>query len=567
MANLAARIVLLATASGLLLGGAHLPTPPPVAPGFNAPICHPAIPDPAGVPDTLAGWARDAQIFPGLGDRTRPISTPSADAQAYFNQGMRWLWAFNHDEATRSFARAAMLDPQCPMCFWGVALTIGPNYNDASMSAPRGRVAFAALRQAQLLAPLATPVEQALIAALARRYPDAGAVAGQTYENRQQAYAAAMRRAARQFPDDMDVQTLTAEALMGLHAWHLWQSDGTASDGTPEILALLEGVLARDPSHPGANHYYIHAVEASPDPGRAVAAAERLRGAMPGAGHLEHMPAHIFERVGRYEDSAEANRRGAAADLQYFALTRPPDTYVLYTAHNYEFLALSAAMEGRREETIAAMRRARAAVSTAILVDAPAAGWVMGELYAGMVRFGLWQMILAEKPPDPRCAGLTFTYLWATGMAHAALGQAAGAASALAQLQAIDAASASADPKHELAKLVLRARLAQAARDDRQAITLLRQAVTIEDGLGYFEPPLWFVPTRHVLGAALLRGGDPVAAEAVYREDLRRIPENGWSLLGLSQALAAQAKPTAAMRHRLQRAWANADTAPASSAL
>jgi tetratricopeptide (TPR) repeat protein len=191
----------------------------------------------------------------------------------------------------------------------------------------------------------------------------------------------------------------------------------------------------------------------------------------------------------------------------------------------------------------------------------------MGELYAGMVRFGLWQTILAEPPPDPRCIGLTFTYIWATGMAHAALGQAAGAASALAQLQAADAKSGSADPKHGLAELVLRARMAQAARDDRQAITLLRQAVAIEDGLGYFEPPMWFVPTRHVLGAALLRGGDAAAAEAVYREDLRRIPENGWSLLGLSQALAAQGKPTEAIRSRLQRAWANADTVPASSAL
>jgi tetratricopeptide (TPR) repeat protein len=556
MAAIATRIVLLATASGLVLGGARLPVPPPTT--FTAPICHPSIPDPAGVPDTLDGWARDAQIFPGLGDRTRPIFTRSAEAQAYFNQGMRWLWAFNHDEATRSFARAATLDPNCAICFWGVALTIGPNYNDASMSAPRGRVAFAALRQAQRLALHATPVEQALIAALARRYPDANAIAGQTYEDRQQAYADAMRNAARQFPDDMDVQTLTAEALMGLHAWHLWQPDGTASDGTPEILALLEHVLARDPTHPGANHYYIHAVEASPNPGRAVAAAERLRGAMPGAGHLEHMPAHIFERVGRYEDSAEANRRGAAADLRYFALTRPPDIYVLYTAHNYEFLALSAAMEGRRDETLAAMRRARAAVSPSILEESPDAAWVMGQLYSGMVRFGLWQTILAEPPPDPRCPGLTFTYFWATGMANAALGHASAALSALAQLQAMDAKSTP-NGEHEIAELVLRARMAQAAGDDRPAIPLLRQAVAIEDGLGYAEPPKWFVPTRQVLGAALLRTGDAAAAAAAYREALRRIPENGWSLLGLSQALAAQGRPTDAVRARFRVAWSKAD--------
>jgi tetratricopeptide (TPR) repeat protein len=448
-----------------------------------------------------------------------------------------------------------------------VALSIGPNYNDASMSAPRGRVAFAALRQAQHLAPHATPVEQALIAALARRYPDASAIAGQTYEHRQQAYAGAMRDAAHQFPDDMDVQTLAAEALMDLHAWRLWRPDGTAAEGTPEILAILERVLARDKMHPGANHYYIHAVEASPTPGRAVAAAERLRGAMPGAGHLEHMPAHIFERVGRYEDAAEANRRGINADHQYFARTSPPDSYVFYLVHNEEFLALAAAMEGRRDETLAATRRARAAVSTTILVDSPDATWVMGEFYAGMVRFGLWQTILAEPPPDPRLTPLTFTYIWATGMAHAALGHAAGAAAALARLQAMDAKSTLPDAKHQIAELVLRARMAQAARDDQQAITLLRQAVLVEDGLGYSEPPLWFVPTRHVLGAALLRTGNAAAAEAVYRQDLQRIPENGWSLLGLSQALAAQGKSPDITRARFHQAWAHADITPSASAL
>jgi tetratricopeptide (TPR) repeat protein len=562
MARLAAQILSMSAASWLLLGGARLPAPPPAAVPFNAPVCHLAIPDPAGVPDTLAGWAHDAQIFPALGERSRAIATQSADAQAYFDQGMHWLWAFNHDEATRSFARAATLDPRCALCFWGVALSIGPNYNDASMSAPRGRVAFAALHAAQRLAPHATPVEQALIAALARRYPDANAIRGQTYNARQQAYADAMRAAAKRFPDDMDVQTLAAEALMGLHAWHLWQPDGTPVTGTPEILMMLERVLARDPMHPGANHYYIHAVEASSDPGRAVAAAERLRGAMPGAGHLEHMPAHIFQRVGRYEDSAEANRRGAAADLRYFAMTRPPDAYVLYLAHNEEFLALAAAMEGRRDETLAAMRRARAAVATSILVDSPGADWTMGQLYAGMVRFGLWQTILAEPPPDPRCAGLTFTYVWATGMAHAALGQAAEAAAVLTRLQALGGGTAA---KHVLAELVLRARIAQAARNDLRAVSLLRQAVAIEDGLGYFEPPKWFVPTRHALGAALLRTGDAAAAEAVYREDLRRSPENGWSLLGLSQALAAQAKPAEAVRARFRQAWSRADTMPATS--
>jgi tetratricopeptide (TPR) repeat protein len=231
-------------------------------------------------------------------------------------------------------------------------------------------------------------------------------------------------------------------------------------------------------------------------------------------------------------------------------------------------------MEGRREETLTAMRRARAAVSTSILLDAPAAGWVMGELYAGMVRFGLWQTILAEPPPDPKCAPLNFTYIWATGMAHAALGHAADASASLARLQAMDAPAKPAGkadasppkPKHALAALVLRARIAQAAGDDHEAITLLRHAVQIEDTFGYSEPPEWFVPTRHLLGAALLRTGDAARAEAVYREDLQRIPENGWALLGLSQALAAQGKPAEAVRARFKQAWTRADVTPVASA-
>ncbi len=306
-------------------------------------------------PSTMAEWADGAQLFDGLGGFHRTVTTSSKEAQNYFDQGMRLLWAFNHDESSRSFAKAAQLDPGCAMCFWGVALTVGPNYNLPMMAEPRAKVAWEALQQAKANASHATPVEQALIGALAARYPDARPLDPSNEGPVLAAYAQAMQSAARNFPDDSDVQTLTAEALMNINAWKLWALDGTPTAGTEAIVALLEGVLAKDPQHPGANHYYIHAIEASPHPERAVAAAERLPGMMPAAGHLEHMPAHIMQRVGRYADAAAANRKGADADLGYFSKTKPPDYYVMYTAHNYQFLAFSTAMQGRKADTLDAL--------------------------------------------------------------------------------------------------------------------------------------------------------------------------------------------------------------------
>jgi hypothetical protein len=370
-----------------------------------------------GVPLSLTQWAEGARIFGGLGNFDRPISTHSPEARAYFDQGMRFLWAFNHDEATRSFAKAAELDPQCAMCYWGVSLTVGPNYNLPMMAQPRATVAWEALQEAQKHAAGTTPVEQALIAALVSRYkgPDKGPdpLDPSTEGPVLAAYAEAMKGVAQRFPDDNDVQTLTAEALMNIHAWKLWSLDGAPAPGTEEIVAILDRVLAKDPRHPGANHYYIHAVEASPDPGKAVVAAERLPGMMPAAGHLEHMPAHIMQRVGRYEDAAEANRYGIAADLAYYAATKPLDYYVMYTAHNYQFLAFSAAMEGRKAETIEAARQSRALVSDDMLRTMPGTDWYTAELYAALVRFGMWDQILAEPQPNPKLAGLTGGYVYA----------------------------------------------------------------------------------------------------------------------------------------------------------
>jgi tetratricopeptide (TPR) repeat protein len=529
-----------------------------------------------GVPVTLAQWAEGAQSFDGLGNFHRAVTTNSKEAQAYFDQGMRLLWAFNHDESSRSFAKAAEIDPGCAMCFWGVALTVGPNYNLPMMAEPRAKVAWEALQQAKATASHATPVEQALVGALAARYPDAKPLDPSNEGPILTAYAQAMRQVAQTFPDDSDVQTLTAEALMNINAWKLWALDGKPTAGTEEIVALLEGVLAKDPRHPGANHYYVHAIEASPHPEKAVAAAERLPGMMPAAGHLEHMPAHIMQRVGRYADAATANRKGADADVAYFAKTTPPDYYVMYTAHNYQFLAFSTAMQGRRADTLDAARRSRAVISDTLLSAMPGSDWYIAELYTSMVRFGMWDEVLAEAAPDAKLAALTAGYRYARATALAAMGSVDPAKAELAELEKL-AAAATADDSAGLnsaadvlavAVLVAKARIAQSQHDDKQTIAMLTEAATKEDQLAYDEPSDWFFPVRHLLGVALLRAGRPEDAAAAYLEDLRRHPENGWALYGLAQSLAVQHKDAEALavRQRFDKAWTNADITLTASA-
>ena len=508
-------------------------------------------PNAAALPATLAQWADNAQLFKRLGDFHRGVTTGSSDAQAYFDQGMRLLWAFNHDEATRSFAKAAQLDPDCAMCLWGVALTVGPNYNLPMMGEPRAKVARDALQQAKLHAGRATAVERALIEALEQRYPNAEPLDPSNAAPVLIAYAKAMQNVASKFPDDSDVQTLTAEALMNVNAWKLWSLDGTPAEGTEQIVERLEAVLARDKQHPGANHYYIHAIEASSHPEKAVAAAERLLGMMPAAGHLEHMPAHIFQRVGRYADAARANRNGADADLSYYATTSPPDYYAMYSAHNYQFLAFSTAMQGRQADTLDAARRSRAIISDELLAAMPGSDWYVAETYAAMVRFGLWDQMLAEPAPDPKLSALSVGYHYAKATALAATGLIPEAKMALAELEKRAAGAApddgaglnAATDVFAVAVLVAKARVATAENNNDEAIALLTEAAGKEDQLAYDEPSDWFFPARHLLGAALLQAGRPLNAEAVYREDLRRHPENGWALYGLAQSLTAQQKP------------------------
>jgi tetratricopeptide (TPR) repeat protein len=536
----------------------------------------PAAPAAGMVPSTAQQWASGAQLFDQLGNYHRKITTSSEQAQTYFDQGMRLLWAFNHDESTRSLAKAAQLDDACALCWWGVALTVGPNYNLPFMAQARAKVAWEALQQAQRAAPQAAPVEQALIAALSKRYQGPQVLDPSNEGPTLTAYADAMREVAKRFPDDLDVQVLFAEAMMNTHAWKLWTLDGKPAPGTPEIQATLESVLEREPHHPGANHYYIHAMEASPHPELALASAERLGAMMPAAGHLVHMPAHILQRVGRYADAAAANRGGAEADRVYLGKTQPPDYYGLYVAHNYQFLAYSTAMQGRKADTLDSVRHVRDAMPDELLMAMPGMDWYAAEQYAVLDRFGLWDQILAAPAPNSKLTGLTGGYLYAKASALAEKGRPGDAKAVLAQLEQLAVQTPAGAPAglntakdlFGVATLVARARIARAERKTDEAIIAFEQAVAKEDQLAYDEPADWFVPVRHLLGAELLRAGRARQAEAVYREDLRRHPDNGWALYGLAQALKAQKRQSDAAKAqaRFKQAWKDADVSLTASA-
>jgi len=537
----------------------------------------PAMAAMPAMPATLDDWAHGAQLFDGLGSFHRKITTSSAEAQQYFDQGMRLMWAFNHDESSRSFARAAQLDPKCAMCLWGLALTVGPNYNMPMMAESRAKIAFTSLEQANELLDGATAQERALITALKARYPNPTALDPSNEGPVLKAYADAMRQVAAQFPRDSDIQTMYAESMMNINAWKLWTPEGAPAPGTEDIVRTLEAVLADDPQHPGANHYYVHAIEASAHPEKAVPAAERLRGMMPAAGHLEHMPAHIMQRVGRYEDASEANRKGANADSQYLSKTQPIDYYAMYVAHNFQFLAYSAAMEGRKAETLSAMKQMRAAFPEEALLAMPGIDWYGAEPYMALMRFGLWDEILAEPRPNARLKAMTGGYLSAKATALAAKGRAAEARQSLDELDNLRAtipadAGAGNNTVHDVlnvAFLLARSQIELAEHNRDAALATLVAAVAQEDKLAYDEPADWFLPVRHLLGAELLKAGQNAQAEAVYREDLRRNPDNGWSLFGLSQALRAQHKSAeaAATETKFREAWKHADVTLTSSTL
>jgi tetratricopeptide (TPR) repeat protein len=524
---------------------------------------------------TLEAIAQGGTLIDNLGDYHRTITTKSPDAQAFFDQGVRLIYGFNHDEAARSFARAAQLDPTCASCYWGLALVLGPNYN-VPMLPDRFAAAWDAVHKAQANAEHATPVEQALIAALAKRYPGSEPKDPPAMVPYNQAYADAMKDVAAKFPDDLDVQVLRAESLMDLNPWKLWGSDGKPAPGTLEIVALLEGVLAKSVNHPGANHYYIHAVEASPHPEKAVASAERLAALIPNAGHIVHMPAHIFQRVGRYAEASAANRKAAAVDIAYMPKAPTWGYYAMYLVHNYGFLSFSGSMEGRSAESIQAAKDSAKNFPPPMLEMMPGMDFFVSEPVLAMVRFGAWKELLAMPRPEAKYPTLTSLWLHAHGLASLATGKPDDADKDLAELTKLAAtipaeANTSTNAIRDIVAVssaVLAAAIAQ-KHNDPKAKDLWAAAVAAEDKLAYSEPADWYYPVRHFQGAALIAAHDYAAAEAVYRADLAKNPNNGWSLFGLAQALRGQnkAKDAAEVDKQFAKTWANADIKLEASAI
>jgi tetratricopeptide (TPR) repeat protein len=554
----------------LVAGCAHdKAATPPAAEAKSEPM-------PAAHEHGAAASAQTAKLYDNLGDYHRAVTTKVPEAQRWFDQGLRLTYAFNHEEAGRSFAAAAALDPSCAACLWGEALVLGPNYNQPA-GPDRAKKAVALLKKAMVASesPTVGNVQSALIAALAKRYVDPPPAAddqkGQSALD--EAYANAMRDVAKQYPDDDDVQVLFAESMMDLRPWRLWEADGKPAPGTNEITGTLEKVLARAPQHPGANHYYIHAIEASPHPEKALAAADRVGAMMPGAGHLVHMPSHVYQRVGRYNDAAEANRQAIEADKKYTGTIGDPGYYAMYVAHNFQFLWASALMAGRGDESVSSAREMLKLVPPEMWKQMPEVSFSIAAPALSLVRFGRWEAVLDEKAPPADLPMPTLLYHYARARALAALGkldQADGEVKAMEQVASTlpKTAVAGFTPGDVYASAAIDlARGDLACRRGKMAdgLTLLKKAVVTADGFPYAEPPDWYYPPRQTLAAWLLRAKMPAEAQKVLEQDLKKNPDNGWALSGLHEALRAQKKPTAAVDAKLKTAWSAADAKVASS--
>jgi tetratricopeptide (TPR) repeat protein len=507
------------------------------------------------------------RLFDGLGGATHPVTTSSELAQRYFDQGLAFAYGFNHDAAVDSFREAARLDPDCAMCSWGVAFALGPNIN-APMGPEAGKAAWEALQEAQRRAPKASAVEREYVDALAKRYA-ADPAADRAALDR--AFADAMRGLHERHPDDLDAATLFAESLMDLTPWNYYTPDGKPLEHTAEAIRVLEAVLAREPRHIGANHFLIHAFEEY-EPARAEAAADRLATLAPDAGHLVHMPTHVYWRVGRYDDAVALNEQAAAADVAFFAWCRASDVYATYYNHNLHFLWAAAVAQGRADLALTTARRLAANIP---LDEVPALpfleDWWPTPIFT-LARFGRWDAVLAEPRPPDALRYATAVWHYARGVALARLGRLDEANAEYAEVE-----KAANDP--ELAKLVfdpaggtaqerlrvgqhhLRGELAVARGDLEAAAAALEEAVWVQDAMNYIEPPAWYFPVRQALGAVLLQDGRAAEAEAVYRKDLEQYPKNGWSLFGLAQSLRAQDKAQEAQwaETGFANAWAKAD--------
>jgi hypothetical protein len=557
-------LVIVAALGGLLYSrwSAEPPTPPADAP----PPVVAAPPDPALA---LPG----ATLLEGLGDHRFTISSTKPEVQRWFDQGLMLSYGFNHDAAERSFLKGTQLDPDCAMCWWGAALVLGPHVN-ATMDPANNAKAWERLQKAVALAPNATAREQGFIRALQARYAEAPP---QDRRPLDEAYARAAGELAAQFPDDLDAAAFHAEALMDLQPWDYYDAQLQPKGNTAQIVAVLESVLQRNPDHAGALHLYVHAVEASAEPQRGVDAADRLRRLIPGSGHLVHMPAHIYARVGRWHDAVIANQAAIAADDAYLAACRGNYTGVYplgYVPHNHHFLWFAASMEGASAVAQAAAAETAKRTDLPELMRQP--GFAALQAYwmtpwFQRVRFGRWDEIAALPNPAADLPYVSAIWRYAQGMAAVRQQRLDDATAHLAEL-----VKYAADPAFDtmlvwdryplthavrIAERTLSSELALARKDSAAAIAALREAVTIEDGIPYDEPPGWHAPTRHALGAALLAAGQAAEAETVFRDELRRNPGNGWSLRGLAQSLTAQGRTADAATAEIERAaaWQHAD--------
>jgi tetratricopeptide (TPR) repeat protein len=510
--------------------------------------------------------AAEVPLFEGLGGLSRKVTTSSRDAQRYFDQGLAFLYAFNHDEAIRSFQRAGELDPKCAMARWGVAVANGPHINNPVVPEDRAKAAWKALGEAKALAAGASPVERALIEALSARYADPQPEDRKPLE---QAYADAMRRVWTAHPKDADVGALFAESLADLRPWDLWTPDGKPQPGTEELVATLESVLALDLKHPLANHLMVHAVEASPHPEKADRAADTLRDLQPGLGHLVHMPSHVDVRRGRWQEAIAANAKAIEADRRYTALTPQQGFYRLYMAHNHHMLTYGAMMTG---QSALALRTIRELVADIPLEFFKANSFMDGFMAMPlevMMRFGRWDEILAEPAfPDYVPISRALQH-YARAVAHAAKDD---VPSALKEQAAFLEARVRV-PKEaffgnntgsdvlDVAESFMRGEILFRSGKIDEGLASLREAAAREDKLRYNEPPDWIQPVRHALGAALLQAGRFAEAETAFREDLAKLPENGWGLYGLSRALQLQKKTaeTAAVEKQFDAVWKQAD--------
>jgi tetratricopeptide (TPR) repeat protein len=514
--------------------------------------------------DHAVDTAKPVTMMTGLGDLHHPVSTRNAQAQEFFDQGLRLIYAFNHDEAARSFQKAAELDPKLAMAYWGIAEAVGPNYNDPA-SEDRFKQAHDAIQKAVDLSGNASDAERGYIFATAKRFP-----ADPKSDRRKAAedYRDAMREVVKNNPDDLDAATLFAESGMDLHPWGLWHLDGTPADGTEEIVATLESVIKRDPNHLGALHYYIHAVEASNSPERALAGANRLAALAPAAGHIVHMPAHVYIRTGDYAAAEKTNEEAAAADRAYIQSSGVQGIYpMMYYSHNLHFIAMCAAMTGDYAQSQKAAEMLAAHVAPAVK-DMPMLEGFMTIPMAVDVRFHKWDAILAIKEPSAEMKTTVGFWHFARGMALAGKGR---IGEAEAEYKIVSEAEKATPPDAifvmpvnnktkdilKIAENVLGAQVALAKKDNAAAAAMLREAVAVQDTLKYNEPQDWFFPVRESLGGALLMSGDAKGAEQVFRDDLGRNLRNPRSLFGLHQALKAQDRNSDAwfVEQEFRKAW------------